>query len=349
MENNSPGEDETVSSDSFEEWLEHAADSKGVSKQDLMNQMLSSYWILDELTGLVGETRGPNRGGAEHRSPGPTDSVVTSEAGNETASGPTGEETAEADGSDDNSIEKNIEAIQASIRELIEDQSAVKREKKADTEATDEEPPDPLDGGVVAVVSDLQRQVGRFESKLDDIEDRQNAQFDRLSNELQLLLDRVSELELNREKFAEESDLDALADDVRNLDDRTRELQTQNHDFEAQIEREFDSIEGLFRRVLDALDDLDSELESTRESYRNELEPIKQRETARQRLEEFKNEALRREVRRGSCESCGQSVDIAMLESRSCPSCQTRFTGIDDSGWNPFKLPMLETNPIDET
>jgi predicted Zn-ribbon and HTH transcriptional regulator len=325
-----------VDSETFEEWLQQAADSKGVSKQELMNQMLSSYWILDELTGLVGETE--RDADPDHRSPGPHEQVPedVAEKSDAASSDPNAEEQ---------SIDESVQAIQEALRELVERQSAAEARQTAANEDAHE---DRSNSGIVAVVSDLQRQVGRFDSDLEELDTRQDTQFERLSNELQLLLDRVSGLEAEHDQFARESDLDAIRGDVGKIDERVETLRTSHSDLEERIDREFDSIEALFRRLLDAIDELDAEITATSTSYQDELEPIKEREADRKRLRSLKSEALRREIRRGACQSCGQGVDLAMLESPECPKCNSHFTGIDDGSWNPFRSPTLETGPIDD-
>jgi uncharacterized phage infection (PIP) family protein YhgE len=330
MTDDSPTDDlGAADAEAFEEWLDQAADSKGVSRQELMNQMLSSYWILDELTGLVGEAEFD--GSADHRSPGPTDSTPETGA----------DDSDPADSSESPSTEESIREIHVAIQELVNVQSSAADQQTTDSSASGAHPT--FDEGVVSVVSDLQRQVGKFESKLDDVVDRQDTQFDRLSNELQLLLDRVNELERTRNRYAEKDEIDALADDVGELNSRLDELRATDEQLESRMDREFDSIEELFHRLLNALDDLDSDLEAATDSYRSELEPIQRRESERKRLEELKTDALRREIRRATCESCDQRVDLGLLESTACPNCTARFTGIDDSGWNPFRSPTLKT------
>jgi DNA repair exonuclease SbcCD ATPase subunit len=298
-----------------------------------MNQMLSSYWILDELTGLIGETEA--RGGHEVSE---SSKAVDAEAEGRSADDPDGSvET-------DDGTAESLGEIQAAIRELIENQARDER-RRADADALDRPPV--FDEGVVAVVSDLQRQVGRFDGDLEDIEDRQDAQFDRLSNELQLLLDRVNELEREQDRFADAEAVAALAGDLEAVKDRVQEVRAANEGLESHVDREFDSVEELFRRLLDAVDDLDSDLDAATASYRDELKPIQGRLSKRDDLKALKTEALRREIRHGNCESCDLRVDLALLESPECPNCAARFTGIDDGGWNPFRSPTLETGPSD--
>ena len=353
MTNDAPVDDRPgVDSASFEEWLEQAAESKGVSKRELMNQMLSSYWILDELTGLVGETEAemetktkaePGPGtpreppeSASDRTPDSADSPGT-EAPAETEragdDGPLEERT---------STEENIREIRTAIQQLL-DAQLEPADDPSETSPT-------LDGGVVSVVSELQRQVGKFEARLDDIEDRQNSRFDRFSNELQLLLDRVGELEGKHDRFVERSELEPLADDIRRLNERLEGIRTANEELEARVDREFDSIEELFRRLLDELDEIDAELEGATESVREDLKPLEERAAKRDRLAELKTEALRRDVRSGTCGNCDRSVDLALLEVPECPNCMSRFVGIRNGGWNPFQSPTIEaeTSPTDD-
>jgi chromosome segregation ATPase len=323
-------------SESFEQWLDQAAESKGVSRQELMNQMLSSYWILDELTGLIDETGARGDRGFDG-SAGATDGEAEAE------------DVAEADGSmrdDDETTAESIRDIQTAIRELVESQNQTLDERRRTDEGAGERPA-VFDEGIVAVVSDLQRQVGRFDGDLEEIEDRQDTQFDRLSNEIQLLLDRVNELERDQDRLADAEEVAALAGGLEELKEQVREVRAANEGLESRVDREFDSIEELFRRLLDAIDDLDSDLDAATQTYRSELEPIQERVSERDALKALKEEALRREIRHGSCESCDLSVDLALLESPDCPNCTARFTGIDDTGWNPFRSPTLETGPAD--
>ncbi len=350
MTKDPPADDGDADSEAFEEWLEQAAESKGVPKQELMNQMLSSYWILDELTGLVGQTE--FEGNMEHRSPGPVESP-NPDGGRETES-EIPESEADSDGAKDEgenaeraSTEESIREIQAAIGELIERQSAVEGQHPDGVA-------NPLDGGVVSVVSDLQRQIGKFESKLDDAEARQSSQFDRLSNEIQLVLDRVNELERAQSTFVERGEFEAFVSETESVKTNLESIRTTTEELESRMDREFDSIEALFHRLLGALEELDSELdsvdtelrsaiESATESYREDLEPLQEREADRRRVEALKTSALQREIRRGTCESCTQTVDLALLESPVCPNCSARFSELGERSWNPLRSPKIKT------
>jgi chromosome segregation ATPase len=351
MTNIPPADDGSeIDSDLFEDWLVQAADSKGVSKQELMNQMLSSYWILDELTGLVGETEANTTRQLSPEDSAPASESVSRESERSESTDaaseekPTETESAEDEtmetGSNEDVTEERIREIQLAIRKLVEDQSEAEARASIDEESADSPS---ADDETSRVVDELRQQCETLGSELDDLESRQDTQFDRLSDELQLALDRVNELEETQERLPDREDIEAIVDDIRTIDGRLEELHTADRELESRMDREFDSIEELFRRVLNTLDDLESELDATTESYQEDLEPIKERIKERKRLEELKNDALNRGVRKGSCERCDRTVDLALLESADCPNCTAHFTGIDDSGWNPLRPATLET------
>lgn len=345
-EGNQPDDRSETDPELFDEWLDQAADSKGITKQEMMDQMLSSYWILDELAELVEGSRSGQ--GTDLQSMIPTDPATGTESDDrdDKPGGPEviGESARQPSGLS----EENIHDIQTVLRELLESQAAADPAESldqitSDTVTIEQERADPT--------ADLGREIETFESRLEDIEARQDQQFERLSDELQLVLDRIDGLERCQDQFAEAGDVDVLADKIRELGNQLEALQTIDSKLESRMEREFDSIEELFRRILDILDELEADLDTATESYRSELEPLQQREVERRQLEKLKTEALGRGVREGVCESCGRDVDLTLLESPECPDCTARFIGIGDSGWNPFRSPKLETEPtpMDET
>ena len=341
---------EAVDSDVFDEWLAQTAESKGVQKKELMDQMLSSYWILDELTELVDGTktgRDAGNSSTEPAEPAPesdADSDLTDVYRNDerpTTIGEPGHSTGGRDEAAETTPgQENIREIQTAIRELIESQWAAELQQPADDAASD---PSSSDDGDADGVSELRERVETLASQLEDIESRQDSQAERFTGELQLVLDRVDELERKKDRDVDESEIAALSEEIDDLNERFGMLRAATADFEAEIDREFDSIEELFRRVLDALDDLNAEIETATKSYRKELQPIQQRQAERKQLEALKTKALNLGVREGVCESCDASIDLTLLESPTCPDCGTHLIGIEDGGWNPFRPATFET------
>jgi len=350
-EERSTGEQGAADSEVFDEWLTQTAESKGVRKKELMDQMLSSYWILDELTELVEGTETERNSG--HPSTEPTEPASEPDIDPEPADlyrsdeepttiGETDYSTGERGGATETAPgEENIRQIQTAIRKLIESQWAAELQQPADD---DEASAASTSGdGDADGVSELRERVETLASQLEDVESRQNSQAERFTGELQLVLDRVDELERQQNRHVDESEIAALSEKIDDLNERFGKLHTATADFEAEIDREFDSIEELFRRVLDALNDLNAEIETATESYRKELQPIQQRQAERKQLEALKTEALNLGVRKGVCESCNGTIDLTLLESPTCPNCGTHLIGIEDGGWNPFRPATFET------
>jgi hypothetical protein len=387
-------EADAVGAESFEAWLAQAAESKGVSQQELMDQMLSSYWILDELTGLVDgadserATGVPEPDSPERENDGP-------DAGRDEAkTEPT--EPAESDdpddlGADREAVAEMVESLSPAYLEEIEDnvrtlQSAVRKleqQGEADRSAPElsANAAGSVDGSLIAIISYMLRQFEEVESELmkldrieeieadleklerveeieaelrkldriDEIEDelaalreRQSSDTERLSDNLQLALDRVGQLEAERDEFVRDDDVDAA---ITAIDDDIETVKEEQAALEDRIEREFDSIEELFGDLFGSIEEIDDRVAEVAESYREDVPPLAERETERKRLEDLKTEALLEEERNASCGNCNQAIDIGLLESPRCPNCNGRFEGLTDSGWNPFKPPILEAEP----
>ena len=391
---------DAVGAESFEAWLAQAAESKGVSQQELMDQMLSSYWILDELTGLVDgadsdramgvpEPGSPEREN-EHSDAG-RDEAETEPAESDDPAEPA--DPAESDdlGADREAVAEMVESLSPAYLEEIEDnvrtlQSAVRKleqQGEADQSAPElsANAAGSVDGSLIAIISYMLRQFEEVESELmkldrieeleadleklerveeieaelrkldriDEIEDelaalreRQSSDTERLSDNLQLALDRVGQLEAERDEFVRDDDVDAA---ITAIDDDIETVKQEQAALEDRIEREFDSIEELFGDLFGSIEEIDDRVAEVAESYREDVPPLAERETERKRLEDLKTEALLEEERNANCGNCNQAIDIGLLESPRCPNCNGRFEGLTDSGWNPFKPPILEAEP----
>ena len=53
-----------VDADAFQEWVTHTAESRGVDERELINQLVSAYWILDEMNDVGGDENGPSTAGS---------------------------------------------------------------------------------------------------------------------------------------------------------------------------------------------------------------------------------------------------------------------------------------------
>jgi archaellum component FlaC len=215
--------------DSFEAWLKTRAEQKGVPESEIMNQMVSSYWILDDLIGLASESDADRAHGQSPVRPTiadpddapfspPAEQMDTSEDGDEsteTDDDPTDASSATEtvpDGSSRPGSESSLAEFRATLqllKELDRELSELQGDDGADgqlVEALAEEVgslrnrADALEASVQAVASEFERVDTRLDSQ-DDVADELTAGLDGLDATVD---DLTSELAGLR------ADLDAL-------------------------------------------------------------------------------------------------------------------------------------------
>lgn len=245
--------------------------------------------------------------------------------------------SADAAGSVDGSL---IAIISYMLRQFEEVESELMKLDRLEEIEADLEKLDRIDD----IEADLEKldRIGEIEAELATLRERQDSNVERLSDNLQLALDRVGQLESERDEFVRDDDVDAA---ITAIDDDIEAVKEEQAALEDRIEREFDSIEELFGDLFGSIEEIDDRIEDVSESYREDVPPLTERESERERLEDLKTEALLNEERNASCGNCNQAIDIGLLESPRCPNCNGRFERLTDSGWNPFKPPILEAEP----
>ena len=360
----------TTETEAVQGWLKHTAEARGVSEHELMDQMLSSYWILDELGSLVTETASENTPHhSQHSSPS-TESLPENDPSTDRQKDPPSN-TENDKLTAHTTTDERLQEIHTMIQALIDAQQSLETQPPAgDNPVTTQ---NSTDTGTIQVSSELQRQIKRLKTDLNDLETQQETQLDRLSTELQVLYDRIHGLETQNDNTTDERTVEKLTTDInkhrKEETTQLEELHATDAALEAQIEHEFDTIEALFNRLLDSLEDLDSESESQQaelkaiqrhhdeivdtlenlhadtNTQQTKLKPLQQRQTNQERLKDLKTEAWKLGIRKATCESCARKIDLTLLETPTCPNCSNQFTDINDGGWNPFRSPKLTTKP----
>ena len=367
-----------MDSTALNERLARVSDENGVSKQELVDEMLSSYWILNELTGLIDE--GSSNQSAVNVAHSPTEQEATQDSADspeESNKDHSNKETSEQSSNPVSpeqlkQLEGNIESLQAVIEQLAMAQvgNQVSPERESVSRGADSLSSESLEMNASYVLDELKRieselekldridkleaelskldrtenvkldQINEIEAQLSDLEKKQTSDIERLSDELQLLLNRVNELE--RKDFVSSKEFETFSEEIEtSIDTIAEDQKTLKKD----VENEFDNIEKLFKDLIKRINDIDEEVEGVSESYEENISRINESEKEQRQLENLKSKAMLKETRKGTCSNCNQAVDIGLLESPYCPKCDGKFTDITDSGWNPFKPPILEANP----
>ncbi|MEA1932803.1 MAG: hypothetical protein U9O06_14825 [Euryarchaeota archaeon] len=300
-------------SDALEEWVTETARQKGVSKQKLLDEILSSYWVLEELSGVVtdssvteasrqSEGQPPEESGAHHT---PTDSGVDEE--------PSQSATAEF-----SELKSELQGLRTAIEELSQEQrteDAADSSRSADEFSALEGQLDDLSSAVVERQSETDETVAVLSDRIEELGERLGAIESRLEEGLSL-----AELEAAVEQNSAD-----------------------HAELEARLESEFDSIEQVLQHLLDTTDNIEYRLGAVSESRQEALKPIRAHNEMQEALADLKQEAIRHGVSKGACDNCGQTIDLGLLEEPSCPSCERRFTGISKGGWLPFSNATINT------
>ncbi len=311
-------------SDALERWVAETARQKGVSKQRLLDEILSSYWVLEELSEVVSDSTVTEKSAsAESRQPADSAPHAQPAETHEPPQPPTGSTVS---GSDSTTVE--FSELKSELQEI---RSAV-----AELSTPDADPGEP-DEPPETEFSFLEDQLEDFSSAVVDHHSETASTVEELSERLDTLDSRLAELE---SELTDGMPISALREAVSENRSVSAELETR-------IESEFDSIEQVLQHLLDTTDNIEHRLGAVSDSRREALRPFQQRNAMADALADLKQEAIRHGVKTCKCDSCGQSIDLGLLERPECPSCERRATGISKGSWLPFSKPTLKTTQRD--
>lgn len=192
---NDSADDHRIDADpsEFEEWLDQQAVAEGISKDELFQQLISSYWTVNEMSELLGET---DKGES------------TAEPGVGDDSGSTRTDTSEAD------LVTEVEELRERVA-VLEDELATESEHST---------------RVVGTVKVLIDRVDELESQLSEVESVSDARTTELSEELDSVESSLTEEQaaLRSRLDSEFSDLRVILEHLLaatdGLDDRIDEL-----------------------------------------------------------------------------------------------------------------------------
>ncbi|CDK39301.1 hypothetical protein [Halorubrum sp. AJ67] len=330
-----------IDADAFQEWVEHTAETRDIDEQELLNQLVSAFWILDEMNGVT-EERDPVGGGTSPYPPELSDpdrwSVGDAEAASGVAADRSGSSSAGRDGDEDETASDDEAADDRSQKETEPVDGPEKPESGAvadEIQSLRESMYGQLE--MIQTVTKLRRQVSDLSLDVEQQRSRQEEFADRYSDNLTRLHSRVETLDDRLDEGAlDETELDRIAEEFSAEIDR---LDSTQREFETWIDEEFDEIEGLFKQLLDTtgtleerLDTLDTAVSTLRDDEETD------------RLAALRRDALDLGTDTGRCERCETTIDISMLDEPRCPDCDATFVAAEPAeSWNPFAKPVLRT------
>jgi len=350
--------------DAFAQWIKVHAEANGMSQQDLADELVSSYWLFKELNEAVisgsGNIAGVLSSSLELTLGQSSTSEEISSAGDfqQTVASETEDNSGEGR-EPKNETDRDIE----SATELTPSIIVNKKQENPELELSDEENRGSIEKSPETSQSmdetfiHLLYQFKQLLTNLEEIKSEQNEFSDDVLDCLIELNDRLEEHEEQLDRTIKISDLeettvqnmqeiDATRDQMKTIEQEVQQLRSSQEEVDSWIENEFDTIQAVFDRFLEDIDELRMNLDGLREAYRNDMQRIQERANKQDQLSKLKQEAVRLGEEEGCCDACDELVDLSVLATPHCPSCDRVFTDIQKSGWIPFTSPVLETEPI---
>lgn len=351
--------------ESLDEWVTHLAETRDMSEDEVTNQLVSAFWVLDEMS-LLSDSGTPTRE-QSRRPPSRNQPAHDDAEASDTPSSADGfshrdpVSPAESPGGSDETPDSTASS---DVTDLLDDildaatapdepaASAANDDQDTTSPSSERSPPDlnaldaistagedddpPSVSAVIRTLAQLQRQVDDLALDLERQQSRQDQYADRITDNLTQIHGRIETLEAELNEQSSGVDPDVVASLKTDVD----AVSTTVTELDSWVESEFDNIEQLFERLLATT----SEHEELLRDLKTELETVSQQYQTTREVNELQDTAVRKGVSEGTCASCGNHVYLGLLTAPTCPSCGATFTGVSRSGWNPFDSATIETD-----
>jgi len=303
MSDDSPDAGDGTTTTSFEEWLTQHAASQGISREELFERLISSYWTLNELTQLLDDSeRGTSAltdeavGGAEEPTPFDADAVGNAATGTDGRRSPNhgSEEKPEQSASlaeQFESLEERVDDLQAEIEAETERGQSL----------------DEVTAAVATRLTEIEAELDEVTAAVDTTQESLTEQYDSLTariDSLESVVDRK-----HAKVTSEQSDLAAQQDEMR-----------------SRIDAEFGNLETILKYLVSQTDELEADLTVAEKRSRDAVSSL---QWERDRLQTIKRDAADLDVHEGACESCEETIDLDLLSRPYCPHCETTLSGVE--------------------
>jgi predicted nucleic acid-binding Zn-ribbon protein len=342
MTRNMSDENEETDTKEFLNWAEEMAESEGVSTEEILDQVVSAYWVYTELQrtlNSVTNTRLPRNQATDT--------------------------SADIDESSDQQQQPSSEGTQepASRKERVSEDSSTQNSgfRTMSDERSQKELWQRLYDLSDKIDQHRQSQTERWmrlRDRVDDIEQEVKTVDNQNQNQAQAP-DRPSGNTMRVNNI--QSDIDQLKEEIDHLQDSHEELLELHQEFETRIEdfersqeaiqsridTEFDSIESAFETAMNQQEEIQTRHSKLTNQIENNSETIESIADTKATLETIKQTALEEGIKEAKCDYCGQNIQISMLASPECPFCETPLNDVSPGGWNPLDSNVLTGAPRD--
>jgi predicted nucleic acid-binding Zn-ribbon protein len=290
MSNDPPDDhDGSQTTTSFEEWIERQAEVQGVSRQELFEQLVSSYWTVSEMAELIDE---------------PGDDPVLPTSAADSADDESADSEPESSAADDGSELADIDSFEELIERLenIETEPGPEAQGRSGTDLVStladrltwleaglsaDRPDEGRSAGAVSpdrstVRSERRSPVSGLQDRIDTLDDRLEAIEDNITDEqehtgfqdefLEAVAERLNRIETRIDGLASETEAGREV-----LADRVDEIESDADDLAAEVEAVDRSLSSEYESVADRLDDIESSVDGRHRQLANEQQRLRSR------------------------------------------------------------------------
>jgi chromosome segregation ATPase len=183
--------------------------------------------------------------------------------------------------------------------------------------------------------ADVSERLADLESRLDALD----AQVDDVEGEFGEKIRDVRErvVQVKREADAKapaDHDHPDLADRLTETERRAGEAVDRAGSLESTVDEGFDNFEEVLSYLTETTEDLEEKVDTlawTVVDLRRRALELETAASARRAVADLREEANRTGTRTATCEDCGTTVDVALLDEPACPECRATFERLDPS------------------
>lgn len=289
---------EGMTSDSVEEWLEEIAETEGLSREETLEDLVSSYWRLEEIFHLLQDTdidldRSPDS---------PTKRDVASESDLEELRGRVNRiaqelEEGEAKAASVTELQRAVTSLGSRL-ETSENQLSEVAEELSELR---EGPLDEADE-IADRLTTLERRMNRLESNVSQFDER---------------LDDVAESAVAQNQF------EAYTQQVGSAQDA---LRSEHRTLKELVRTEFGNIRTILTHLLETSGGTEERIRRANREFEDDIREHLEDEAT---VAAILRVANRKGIRTAACAHCDQMVDLSLLEDPACPSCERVFESLE--------------------
>lgn len=316
-------ETSSIDLDAFHDWVDRIAEAEGTSPDAIIQQLMSTYWILNELTETLEET--------------PYEHLLEGESVGE----PGRDDAADTDDGESGYTKSEIVDVIRAIAELNNEPAPPQPERSGGS----------IDPRLVDLIeaihrhSDVQQSPGTDPAvaRLTDKFDRLHEDVSSLDREIDDVDDTTGELASRLESVEErhERELSDLAETVAYIEDALSERAHRDRleDLESRVDAKHeatservDSIDQTFEaayadikkilgHLLDSSAEHDATLDVLVDAHESDLDRLLAAHEDATRLRQLQSDANRQGISTAICDACEESFDVSLLAEPRCPHC----------------------------